>query len=182
VLSVGALHPVKAQDLIIRGVSTLTERPTVNFIFNSDSMGTQARLTALAENLRVPVSFNRLVEDSDLVAAYSRTALVAFPSCLEPFGFVPLEAMACGAAVVGVAEGGTRETVLHGVTGLLTDRSPEAFGRAIGTLLADDRLRDTMGKAGRRHVSEHWTWEQASAELEANLQRVMSRGTAGGGA
>lgn len=37
----------------------------------------------------------------------------------EDFGMVALESMACGVPVIGVNEGGIKETVLDGVTGIL---------------------------------------------------------------
>jgi glycosyltransferase involved in cell wall biosynthesis len=176
VLSVGALQASKAHDLVIESVGTLEERPTVQFIHNSSSRGHQQYLQELADRRGVTVSFSRLVRDEDLVQAYNRAAVVAFPSHLEPFGFVPLEAMACGTPVVGVAEGGVRETVKHGVTGLLTERNPVDFGRALGQLLTDDALRVRMGAAGRQHVLDHWRWDQAFEMLDANVDRAAGRG------
>ena len=53
----------------------------------------------------------------------------------EDFGIAPVEAQACGRPVIALARGGARETVSHGVTGLLVDdASPEAFAEAIRTL------------------------------------------------
>jgi len=109
----------------------------------------------------------------------NRASVVAFPSHLEPFGLVPLEAMACGTPVVGVAEAGIRETVENGKTGFLTERSPADFGRAIELLLGDEALRARMGNAGRRHVEECWTWDQSFAMLDENLQRVAQHGRPG---
>jgi glycosyltransferase involved in cell wall biosynthesis len=172
VLSVGALQPSKAHDLVIESVATLKDRPVVKFIANSSSKGHQQYLQQLADNLGVTVSFSRLVRDEDLVLAYNEASVVAFPSHLEPFGFVPLEAMACGTPVVGVAEGGVRETVKHGVTGLLSERNAADFGRALDQLLTDESLRRQMGAAGRRHVLEHWRWDQAFEMLDANVARA----------
>ncbi|MBI4409918.1 MAG: glycosyltransferase, partial [Gemmatimonadetes bacterium] len=45
----------------------------------------------------------------------------------EPFGFVPLEAMACGRPVLAVREGGIPESVQDGVTGFLAPREPGTF-------------------------------------------------------
>ena len=53
----------------------------------------------------------------------------------EDFGIAPLEAQACGRPVIALGRGGARETITHGVTGLLVDdASPEAFADAILTL------------------------------------------------
>jgi len=113
------------------------------------------------------------MSDDDLVAAYNRAAVVAYPPILEPFGLVPLEAMACGVPVVGVAEAGIRETVVHGETGVLTERDPVEFGLAIKTLLEDEALRNCIGNNGRRHVLAHWTWDQSYTALEKNIYRAL---------
>lgn len=169
ILSVGALHPVKAQDLIIEAVATLDERPPVRFIYNSSARGYREHLQAVANRCCVTVSFSQLVGEHDLVDAYNRAAVVAYPSSLEPFGFVPLEAMACGTPVVGVAEGGVRETVVNGRTGFLAERDATDYGRAIGTLLRDRALAERMGLAGRQHVLDNWTWDRSAVILEKHL-------------
>jgi len=105
----------------------------------------------------------------------NRAAAVVYAPYLEPFGFVPLEAMSCGTAVVAVAEGGVRESVTDGVTGLLTPRSPAAFARALERVLGDPALAGRLGSAGRAAVLEKWTWEASTALLEQELQAVASR-------
>ncbi|WP_344285266.1 glycosyltransferase, partial [Actinomadura napierensis] len=56
----------------------------------------------------------------------------------EPFGMVPLEAMACGVPVVASAVGGHLDTVVDGVTGVLVPpRDPEAAAAAIRESLDD---------------------------------------------
>jgi glycosyltransferase involved in cell wall biosynthesis len=64
----------------------------------------------------------------------------------EPFGLVPLEAMACGVPVVGSAVGGLLDTVVPGVTGaLVPPRDPAALAVAVRQLLADPALRARYG-------------------------------------
>jgi glycosyltransferase involved in cell wall biosynthesis len=74
-------------------------------------------------------------------------------SRLEAFGIVALEAMASGKPVVVSDIPGVREVIADGKEGLLADPvNPEALGAKIRILLADDRKRSAMGKAGREKV------------------------------
>ena len=88
---------------------------------------------------------------------------------MEPFGFVPLESMACGTPVVGVREAGVRESVADGASGLLVDRELAEFARAVEALLSDPDRAAGMGRRGRAWVQEHWTWDQTLARLERYL-------------
>lgn len=61
-----------------------------------------------------------------IVELVSHAAAFCCPSVYEPFGFVNLEASACGIPVVASDVGGIPEVVEHGVTGLLTPYDPGA--------------------------------------------------------
>ena len=115
-----------------------------------------------------------MVKDEELIKAYNSASVILYTSKLEPFGFVPLEAMACGTPIIGIAEGGIRETIIHNKTGILTERDTIEFGKAIETLLEDELLRKIMGQNGRQYVSENWTLDQSYIELEKNLYRTAN--------
>ena len=175
VLSVGALNAAKAQDFLIESIATLKCKPPIKFIYNY-SYGQkkyQQYLVDLANSLDVSISFEFMVSDAELVKAYNQAALTAFPSLLEPLGLVPLESMACGTPVVGIAEAGIRETIIDNKTGLLTERDPYAFGAAIELILSDAQLRSGMCVNARQYVLEKWTWEQSLDTLEKNISRVV---------
>ena len=176
ILSVGFLSPSKGQDFLIESVATLTERPSISFIYNSDHNDYKSYLQKLAEDKNVSISFKHMVSDDDLVKAYNSSAIVAYTCRLEPFGLVPLEAMACGTPVVGVAEAGIRETVKHGENGLLTARDPVEFGKAIQVLMSDDSLREAMGKNGQKYVLDNWSLETSNADIERNLHFAIQNG------
>lgn len=117
------------------------------------------------------------------VAALLRSAdaVVCVP-WYEPFGIVPLEAMACGVPVVASAVGGMIDTVVDGVTGVhVPPRDPERLAEAIAPLLGESERRTAYGDAGAERVRRLYGWPRiATATLDV-YARVARRqgGTAG---
>jgi glycosyltransferase involved in cell wall biosynthesis len=103
----------------------------------------------------------------DQVPALMRSADVAV--CVpwyEPFGIVPLEAMACGVPVVASAVGGLTDTVVDGVTGLMVrPRDADEVTAAVAALLGDDRWRASLGAAAARRVRSRYTWPRVVDQL-----------------
>ncbi|WP_433469635.1 glycosyltransferase [Spirillospora sp. CA-128828] len=93
----------------------------------------------------------------------SASLVVALP-WYEPFGMVPLEAMACGVPVVATAVGGHLDTVVDGVTGtLVRPRDPEGAAAAVRALLDDPARRAAMGFAGSDRARERHSWARVAA-------------------
>jgi len=135
--------------------------------------GWQAYLLQTAAKLDVNLEIKIYVPDSEIVNLYNRAKLLVYAAILEPFGLAPLEAMSCGTPVVAVKEGGTRETILHNETGILTDRDEGAFAEAIRELLENEGLTKRMGGRGADDVRERWTLEQAGERLVWHLKRAQ---------
>ena len=89
----------------------------------------------------------------ELSKFYSAADVVVYPSVKEPFGLVPVEAMACETPVVASKFGGTSETIVNGTTGILVDtNSVYDISKAIFHVLSNKEVAAAMGRAGRRHV------------------------------
>lgn len=177
VLSVGSVTPNKGYDFIIQSLSTIpdNQRPPLIIVANSENLDEKLYLEQLATNLGVDVRFTTLITDESLIHQYEESTLTVYAPIMESFGLVPLESMACGTPVVGIAEGGIRETIQHGVNGLLIDRDPVLFGEAILHLLNHDKFAQRLGTQGRDIVVKNWNWEKAINTLERYLRIAISQ-------
>jgi glycosyltransferase involved in cell wall biosynthesis len=133
------------------------------------------RLTALAERAGVAGRVRLLgqVGRGDLPALYRSADLVVNVPWYEPFGIVPLEAMACGVPVVASAVGGLVDTVVDGVTGAhVPPRRPGLLAATLHNLLADPGRRATLGAAGARRARRRYGWDRiarSTLEVYADL-------------
>jgi glycosyltransferase involved in cell wall biosynthesis len=139
------------------------------------------RLMALAEQHGVADRVRLLgrVERDALPALLRSADVVACVPWYEPFGIVPLEAMACGVPVVASAVGGLIDTVVDGVTGLhVPPRRPERVAAAINRLLDDGALAQSLGRAGARRARRRYGWDRIAAstfECYEQLARTARR-------
>jgi len=175
VLSVGSLTPLKGFDFVIRALAQLPpeRRLPLRIVSNFQNPPERDYLTGLANSLDVDLTLLDGISDEMLVRLYNQATLVLYAPIREPFGFVAIEAMACGTPVVAVREGGVCETVIDSKVGLLTDRREEDFAQAILTLLDHpDRLQE-YGQNARTYVKEQWTWDRAVEILENHLQETL---------
>jgi glycosyltransferase involved in cell wall biosynthesis len=175
IVGVGSLDPIKHIDLAINAVALLPKpRPPLVWIANSGSQSYRDTITELASSSGVDLRIQTAISDSELVNILNRAALLLCTARLEPFGLAVLEANACGLPVVGVAEGGLRETVKHGNNGLLAEPEPESISRAVKQLLDNPVLARRMGEAGVDNVSLNWAVEKSVHRLETNLLEVAN--------
>lgn len=172
VLSVGSLTPLKGFDFLISSLAEYPagRRPPLVIASNFQNPPERHFLEQLARERGVQLILQGQVSDEELVRLYAEAQVVAYAPVREPFGLVALEAMACGAPVVAVSEGGVTETVVDGTTGLLVPRDTRRFASALQRLMEDPALAQTYGRNGRDHVLTRWTWDLAVASVERHLE------------
>lgn len=122
-LLVSALEPYKRIDLALEAFRRLDRKLIIV------GSGTQEQsLRAIAPG---NVQFAGRVSDEELRSLYQRCRGLVFPG-IEDFGMTPVEAQACGRAVVCYGAGGVLESVVDGVTGIhFAPQTAEALAAAI---------------------------------------------------
>lgn len=120
-LSVARLEPLKRVDLIIEAFMAMPHRRLI-----VASGGSQfERLKAMASGAS-NIEFTDWVDEREMqhLIGYARATI--YIPVDEDFGLSPVESMAAGKPVIGVAEGGLLETIRHGETGWLIEGEPTA--------------------------------------------------------
>ncbi|MBP3035612.1 glycosyltransferase [Arthrobacter sp. zg-ZUI100] len=186
IAAVGRLVPRKGVDLAVQALALLAEEgiDDVELLIvggASDSAGLESdpearRLLALARALGVAdrvLLRGQAPREAMPAVLRSADAVVCAP-WYEPFGIVPLEAMACGVPVVASAVGGLIDTVVHGKTGLhVPPRDPEALAGALAELLQNPGYARRLGAAGRQRARARYSWDRVAADTEKAYQMTV---------
>lgn len=143
----------------------------------------------LGETREGVVWIDRHLPRNELTALLTAATAFVCPSVYEPLGIVNLEAMACGAAVVGTATGGIPEVVDDGVTGVLvpieqhddgtgTPLDPDRFvadlAEALTRVASDPARAREMGAAGRVRAEQHFAWDAIATATRELYERVLA--------
>jgi len=192
VVFVGRITRQKGLPYLLRAAAMLP--PDVQLVLCAGAPDTPEILAevrdgvaALQEQRTGVIWIDRLLSQYELRAALTAATTFVCPSIYEPLGIVNLEAMACGAPVVGTATGGIPEVVDDGVTGRLvpidqaedgtgTPLDPDRFvadlAAALIEVLSDPAAASRMGAAGRERANDLFSWDRIAArtnEIYASL-------------
>lgn len=178
VLTVAALHPLKGLDFLVDSLGRMAPelRPPLVVVSDRSRQSERQRLEASAARNGVRLEFRFRITEEELVRLYNQARFVVYAPYNEPFGFVPLEAMACGRPVLGVREGGIPETVVEGETGFLAERDPSHFAARLTELLASPQQGERVAEQAVGIVRKRWSWERSVAELAELLRHAAATG------
>lgn len=179
VLFVGRMVSYKGVDVLLRALVSAE----VSAVLVGDGP-LRGEWTTLSRELGIAdrVEFAGAVPHAELVALYHACDMFVLPSVTraEAFGYVQLEAMACGKPVVSTrVPSGVPWVNRDGETGLtVPPGDPVALREAIQRLAADPALRQRLGRAGRARVSTDFSTERMGRDTAA-LYRAIVRDASG---
>lgn len=136
-----------------------------------------ARLKQLAKELGVQhcVTFAGRKGREELKYYYAAADIFITTPWYEPFGITPLEAMACGTAVIGADVGGIKYSILDGKTGLLVPpKDPQALADKINELLMRRPVLEEMGRNGIKRVQALFTWERVAQLMSRLYEKAIA--------
>jgi glycosyltransferase involved in cell wall biosynthesis len=104
-----------------------------------------------------------------LVAAYNSARFLVFPSRMEGFPVVPLEAMACGSVVVSTPNTGTSAYLIDGENGIIAKGfDPESLHDAIERAFGEGEILPRI-RARALVTTREYSWERTHAMFGAAL-------------
>lgn len=156
VLTPTRLEHNKRPDRIVDGLVHSGVRAVIT---GRGTLAEQLHRSARRQHVEDRLDLAGFVSDAELVRLYANALAVAYAPLDEDYGYVTLQAFQAGKPVVTSSDsGGVLEWVEHGVTGLVTDGSPEQMGAAFDRLAADKDWAARLGEAGRRRVKDlNWS-------------------------
>jgi glycosyltransferase involved in cell wall biosynthesis len=167
-LYAGRIDPRKGIDVAVRALGRLPDDITLTIDGSGDPVHAgELREVVRETGVETRVRFACSARE-ELVDMYAGADVVVFPvRWPEPWGLVPLEAMAVGRPVVATATGGAAEYMRDGVNCLVVPvDDPEALATAISRLSEDAELRARLRDGGR---------ETAARYTEASFNEALER-------
>jgi glycosyltransferase involved in cell wall biosynthesis len=153
----------KGTRYLLEALSLLPKKIKLTIVDEGPPKRTSAFDLAKKYGVEDRVTFTGKVDMATLVHLYCTATLVVVSSLHEGFGLPAAEGMACETAVVSTTSGALKEVMKDGETGLLVPpKDPRAMADAIMKLLNDKKLRQKMGKAGRKRAVENFSWPVAA--------------------
>jgi glycogen synthase len=183
VLFVGRLTPSKGVERLIRAVpAVLGHNPEARFVLIGPDWPTSRGYRSTREYLlsllpprhHHALVFTGYLPHAELGSYYKRAALCVFPSVFEIFGYVCLEAMAYGKAIIGSRHGGMADLLDDGKAGLLYSAADGELSELILRLLNDAPLRRALGQRARQRALEHYSTEVTVSAVEAFYRRAIT--------
>jgi glycosyltransferase involved in cell wall biosynthesis len=120
------------------------------------------RLKSLARGL--PVQFFGYVDDRLKFHLMKRAHAVLVPGMREGWGLVVTEANSCGTPAIGYDINGHKDSIRHGETGLLIERTPQAMARAAVSVVQDIGLRTRLSY-NALEWSRQFSWDNTALEF-----------------
>jgi glycosyltransferase involved in cell wall biosynthesis len=174
-LYAGRIHPHKSLELAVAAMKETSKDKSLVIAgdITREYLWYKEKLIRLAEKMKVAGRI-RIIEsppDSEIVRLMQRCSVFLFPSTIDTFGLVVLEAMACGKPIIACNRGGVPEVV--GDAGFLLEPSIQQWRKTVNRVLSDSELRYQMQEKSLSR-SKCFSWERTTEKLLASFANAIN--------
>ncbi len=175
ILYVGYLIERKGSDIVVDSFADIAEKfPDTELVLVGEGRIEEELKEKVRESgLEDKVEFKKDVSDEELRDLYSSSIFV-MPSKYEGQGIVYVEAMSCGAPVIGCDNSAIPEMIEDSVNGYLIDRDSESLSQALTSILEDDKLRKSMSEASREKAKD-FDWNKIAERTETLYRNLVEQ-------
>lgn len=172
----GGFDPRKNFSRLIQAFGLLPDSVRLNYqllIVSKLNLAQRQELESLREKYRLSsgeLVLPGYVDDTDLIALYSKNDLFVFPSLHEGFGLPALEAMACGSIVIGSDRTSVPE-VIGRQDALFEPTSVDAIQQKMLKALTDEAFKNELRLHGQEHVKK-FTWSASAKKAIQALEHL----------
>lgn len=147
-LMVSRLVHYKRVDLVIEAFKRMPSRRLI-------IIGDGALLNRLSHDAPTNVTFRNNVTDKELATHYASAKALIMPQ-REDFGYVALEAQACGCPVIAYKKGGAQSTILENETGIFIEsQNIEALQKALDKFEeVEYTIRHSLEEKAKNHLAQ----------------------------
>lgn len=179
VLFVGRINFKKGLDLLIAAMSAVVGiYPQAQLVLagpENDNFAQTVRGWVSKHNIQRNVVFTGMLDESQVMEAYTDANVFALPSYGENFGMSVVEAMACGCPVVISDKVGIHDEVADARAGIVVPCAKKPLARAICQLLDDTTQAKSLGQSGRQLARERFDIAKVSAALIGEYHALIAR-------
>jgi glycosyltransferase involved in cell wall biosynthesis len=175
-LTVGAVVPRKAYDILVRALGTLEGHdwrltiagPTDRSAEAMATLQAAIRATGLGDRITLAGPLGRV----ELASLYAAADLFLMPSLYEGYGMALAEAMSHGLPIVCTTGGAAAETVPHAAALKVPPGDEAALAAAVERLLSDPVLRARLGDASWAAGQKLPRWEDTACIIAGAIKGV----------
>ncbi|MDQ3239094.1 MAG: glycosyltransferase [bacterium] len=170
ILYLGRLRKYKRVDILINNFHKIKQKvPNLTLIIAGTGQD-KDRLENLVRtlNLDSDIKFKGYISEEEKVKLLQESWVLAFPSLIEGWGLVALEAAACGTPTVGFNVPGVIDAVSHNHSGILVEDQDQYCDQLIN-ILNDFDLRQRLSQ-GAIDWAQHFKWDLSSNQFLKHME------------
>ncbi len=175
VVTIAGLNNQKGHEYLFRAIVDILPRfPAAKFLLVGDGH-LRRYLEAMTFELGISNAVQFMGFRSDVQSILRSADIFVLPSLFEGLPLSLLEAMAAGKPVVATDVDGTHDVVIDGATGFLVPpKDPAALSQRIAELLADSRMRERFGQAGKERVFASFSDSRMTREYSELYESALA--------